>query len=119
MKAFLIVGLALLTSGVFAQEFRERAVIEATINAVESLARADKTCETVADCTVLALGSRACGGPEKYLVVSKLNANFDLIQTLAGRSESLENAFNERYGVMSICSMALEKEAQCIAHLCM
>lgn len=119
MKSILIVLLIVSANGLYAQEWTERATIESTMKAVEILSKADRRCEQESDCVSIPLGSRACGGPEKYIVASKLNANFDFIQNLALRSETLESAFNSRYGTISICSMAMQKDPQCVANNCL
>ena len=79
---------------------------------------ANKSCDTSAQCQVIAVGSRACGGPSQYAIYSNKNVNSDTVQTLASDITVAEKVFNEKNNMMSICQHLEEPAAQCINNQC-
>jgi len=74
--------------------------------ALEAAIALENQCETSADCTTVAVGSRACGGPGGYAVYAIKSSNADEIHSLAQLTTKLARQYNSENSVMSICSMA-------------
>ncbi|NVJ67107.1 MAG: hypothetical protein HWE16_11525 [Gammaproteobacteria bacterium] len=78
----------------------------------------DKSCNVDSDCAAIALGARACGGPESYAVYAPNNTDVSKLQSLAAQLESLNKIYNQNNQVMSICKMELEPSVQCVQNQC-
>ncbi|MCQ8880101.1 hypothetical protein NQT69_19050 [Pseudoalteromonas shioyasakiensis] len=79
---------------------------------------ADLSCDTSAQCQVLPVGSRACGGPSSYLVFSTKNSDSEKVEQIAKRITSLESQLNAQTGMMSICQHLTAPAAQCSSNKC-
>ena len=90
----------------------------ALIKAATLLSNAELQCKTSADCDYVAAGSRACGGPNDYIVVSKLNQNLSEVKLLAKASEDKEYVYNIENGTISICSMEVPPITSCVIKTC-
>lgn len=97
---------------------RDRAAIKALVASVQLLAKSDLSCTSGSDCVALAVGSRACGGPSSFVVTSKDNANLAELETLTHATTEKEYAFNHKYRIVSICSVAMPPELACEKKLC-
>lgn len=100
------------------QQRRDAEAIRAVIESAKILAASDLSCTSASDCEVIAIGSRACGGPSGYLVTSKNNQNLNEIETLAQRSENLQQEYNRNYRMISICSILARPMPKCVAERC-
>lgn len=116
---FLIATIMICASfSTFASEKKDRAAINSLIKAANLISSVDLSCSSNADCKSIAVGSRACGGPASFIVVSENNQNMDEISYLAKQSEMKEAAFNLRYAVFSICSIATQPAPNCSNKIC-
>jgi hypothetical protein len=79
---------------------------------------ADKTCDNSSQCRVIAVGSRACGGPSSYAVFSSKMANKNKVNTLADKVTKYESQYNAQTGRMSICQHLVAPSTQCINNVC-
>jgi hypothetical protein len=79
---------------------------------------ANKACDTSNQCQVIAVGSRACGGPSQYAIYSSKHVNSDEAQALAAKITVAEKSFNEKNDMMSICQHLEEPAAQCVNNVC-
>ena len=61
-------------------------------------------CENSAEWTFTNYGSKACGGPVGYIAYS-LNIDVDLFQRLIEKHREKQQEFNEKWGIMSDCSI--------------
>lgn len=119
MKALFLVTTILMSTSLFAQDkIREAKAIASLKDATEALASSNLECDSSADCVVLGLGSKACGGVSKFIITSSKNANFDEVEYLAERTNLRERAFNVRYGVISNCSMKMPPAPTCMNKMC-
>lgn len=124
MKLFLVLVLTATTfSSAFSQtantsQAREREAFLALERAAQYLSKQDLSCRNVADCQVLEIGSKACGGPQKYLISSKANLNFSQIETLSDLTVKREDQYNDRYNVQSDCLALMPPKVNCISKLC-
>lgn len=85
---------------------------------IESLITKDLRCNQSSDCVAVALGERACGGPEKYVVASQLNSDIDLIDELASLLAQKDHEFNAQSGMASICVAEMRPAVSCVARTC-
>jgi len=78
----------------------------------------DKSCRETAECKVLAVGSRPCGGPEQYLAYSAINTDEKLLAITNDRYSKLKQQQQQRLGLRSTCQMLPEPLAQCKLRQC-
>ncbi|NRR30723.1 hypothetical protein HSX11_11065 [Oxalobacteraceae bacterium] len=81
-------------------------------------ASAGKACDGPQDCHTLAIGAKACGGPERYLAWSSKSADGERLRQLAASHTAARQRENARDGAMSTCSMLLDPGATCRAGQC-
>jgi hypothetical protein len=75
-------------------------------------------CSSDAQCHTLALGSRACGGPESYLAWSSTATRADELQALGERYKEERRAADRASGAMSTCRFMPDPGAVCRAGTC-
>jgi hypothetical protein len=92
----------------------------AAYSSLNLLVESDLSCLTSADCDSVALGSRACGGPEAFAVVSKLNPFHadGVIASLAAKTEEFGGEINDLAGAISICSIEMPPAVRCVQNRC-
>ena len=64
----------------------------------------------ITQCRPIAFGSRACGGPETYLVYSVKGTDEDKLKELVAEFNDLSERLNEEMQLSSICVVELEPE---------
>jgi len=75
-------------------------------------------CSENSDCDSIAFGSKACGGPKAYLAFSS-SINVELLQQKVANYNALETAFNQKWGIISDCSVVMPPTSvQCINGKC-
>jgi hypothetical protein len=89
--------------------------IKALYQSIDNMAALDLSCQSDADCTALALGSRACGGPKRFAIVSKRNAGYNSIVSAASNLQVKERQYNQQEQVISICSLVEAPPFKCDA----
>jgi len=60
------------------------------------------TCDENATCNIIAFCSKACGGPQEYLVFSS-TVDLDYLTEQVANYNALENAYNLTYDIVSDC----------------
>jgi hypothetical protein len=75
-------------------------------------------CSDDSQCRTLALGARACGGPESYLAWSPARTPQAEIQALGERYKEERRAANAASGAMSTCRFMPDPGAVCRAGTC-
>lgn len=78
----------------------------------------NKQCQTNAECKVLPVGKRACGGAEQFLPYSVVETDQKLLQYTQERYSKLKSEQQQRLGVVSTCQMLPEPTAACEANQC-
>jgi hypothetical protein len=81
-------------------------------------ANADTACDGDSQCHSLGVGSRACGGPERYLAWSSKHSDGAALQALAQQHSAARRADDARAGMMSTCSVVSDPGAVCRAGRC-
>lgn len=75
-------------------------------------------CTENSSCDYLAFGSKACGGPKAYLVFSN-SIDVSLLQQKVATYNALENAYNQKWGIISDCSYLLPPTSvECVSGKC-
>ena len=81
---------------------------------VNHLAQMSLACETVSDCTAIAMGQRACGGPTSFVVTSQANPSMDALVESIQLVTKAEAEANRKFGLMSICSIEMPPALACV-----
>lgn len=76
------------------------------------------SCSSDAQCHTLALGARACGGPDSYLPWSSEKTAQAEIQALGERYKEERRAANQATGAISTCQFLMDPGAVCRAGTC-
>jgi hypothetical protein len=121
MKYFFTLICTLTLGSAFAQsntQLREQQAISGLETAATSLAEGDMSCTSSRQCVTLGLGSKACGGPQSYFIVSQRNFNYNDILTLANHSNSREQMYNRKYHVISTCIAIMPPKGTCVNNVC-
>ncbi|MEO2281945.1 hypothetical protein [Pseudoalteromonas pernae] len=78
----------------------------------------DKSCDTSEQCKVLAVGSRACGGANEYVVYSTKTTDSAKVEQLAETLTAQEHQYNLTSGMVSICQHLIRPATQCQESQC-
>lgn len=78
----------------------------------------DAACDSSAQCKTVAIGHKACGGPESYLAWSTKRSDGAKIARLAADHAAERKAQNTKSGMMSTCSLVIDPGATCSAGKC-
>jgi hypothetical protein len=76
------------------------------------------SCSSDAECHTLAIGHRACGGPESYLAWSSASTPQAELQALGERYQQERRAADAASGMMSTCRFLPDPGAVCRAGTC-
>lgn len=85
----------------------DKAELKALYNDIVQLAGKAQATE-VAQCRVVGVGAKACGGPQSYLVYSTLDGKEAELLKKVERYNALMRMQNEQQGLMSDCAMVPE-----------
>ena len=75
-------------------------------------------CTESSQCRSLALGARACGGPQSYIAWSTATTAEQPLRALADRYQREQQAANQASGAMSTCQFMVDPGAVCQANVC-
>ena len=73
----------------------------------------DAVCSTDADCRTIAVGDKACGGPESYLAWSARQTDPQTLAAVAEQYTSERKAQNRQSGMVSNCAFVTDPGARC------
>lgn len=76
------------------------------------------SCTATAQCRTVAVGAKACGGPEAYLAWSVTTSREDRLMAAVAAQAEARRRENEQSGRMSDCMMLAEPAARCVAGRC-
>ena len=80
---------------------------------IDNMVALDLSCQSNSDCTAVALGERACGGPKRFAIVSKRNAGYGSIVASALDLQKKERIYNQQEQIISICSLVEAPPYKC------
>lgn len=78
----------------------------------------DLSCVKDADCEAVAYGSRACGGPSGYMIVSNQSLRYNDIIILADELTEKEILHNQMTGAVSTCEFLMPPTVSCVSNSC-
>ena len=73
----------------------------------------EAACKTNEDCRTIAIGAKACGGPDAYLAWSARQTDAKALAAAAKRYAELRRSQHEQAGRMSNCAFVSDPGAQC------
>lgn len=73
------------------------------------------SCSDDSQCRALAIGAKACGGPESYVAWSTVGTDAARLQALAHQYRDARQARNQRLGLISDCAVVPQPEVRCLA----
>ncbi len=74
-------------------------------------------CDSPAQCKTVAIGHKACGGPESYMAYST-KGNSAQVTSLAAKYAAARQAGNKKSGMISNCMLLSDPGATCSAGRC-
>jgi hypothetical protein len=78
----------------------------------------DARCTEDAQCRTLAVGAKACGGPQGWVAWSTAVSRAEPLQALAAELAQRQKVRNEVAGAVSDCSVVPDPGARCVAQRC-
>lgn len=69
-------------------------------------------------CKLIAFGSKACGGPERYLVYSTVKTNEARLKQLVNEFNQLAQKINEERRIISDCMFETEPMVEFVGGMC-
>ena len=69
-------------------------------------------------CSAIAMGNKACGGPSFYLPYSTLNTDTNALEQLAKEHRDLSSQYNKVTGMMSDCAFVTAPPVACVNERC-
>ena len=107
MKLFVIL-LLFIASAASCQNTEEAQIItlqelETQFEVIQKLI-SEGTCSDSSQCNYIAYGTKACGGPQGYLVFSS-EVDLEKLKNLVDKYTAAEDTYNKQNGIMSDCSI--------------
>jgi len=78
----------------------------------------DAACDAAQQCRSIAVGHKACGGPEGYLAWSSKRSDEARLKDLVAAHAAARSEENRRSGMMSDCRLITDPGASCRAGRC-
>lgn len=79
----------------------------------------DAACDAPQQCQTIAIGAKACGGPERYLAWSNKSSDGKQLTALAQAQAEASRKLRQSDGMMSTCAIVTDPGATCEAGRCM
>ena len=73
---------------------------------------------TSADCGLLPIGNKPCGGPEAYMPYSKSNSDVDALEKMGQQYAEMRRQYNKDNQVMGTCVVTPKPNVSCIRNQC-
>jgi len=75
-------------------------------------------CDSTQQCQTIAIGAKACGGPERYLAWSSKNNDGKKLKALAYAQAEASRRQQQNDNMMSTCSIITDPGSSCVAGRC-
>ena len=75
-------------------------------------------CTDSKQCKSLAIGAKACGGPQSYQIYSTLKTDVEKLITLGEQLKLLNKRYIKEEGLMSDCMMVMPPAVACLNNRC-
>ena len=95
--------------------------LETRIHALSNLIHteiAKAECTNKKQCKALAMGNKACGGPQHYLPYSIQNTDVNKLVKLSEKHQQLSQKLNQLKGVLSDCAVIPKPVFVCLNNRC-
>lgn len=79
---------------------------------------ADTSCNSDADCALVEVGAKPCGGPETYEPYSKPNVDEDKLRELAAAYKKERQDYFKENQIMGICVVTPKPNVGCVNNQC-
>ena len=76
-------------------------------------------CSTSADCGLLPIGNKPCGGPEAYMAYSKTNSDVAALEKMAQQYTEQRRQYNKDNQIIGTCQITPKPSVSCIRNQCM
>ena len=86
--------------------------------AAYALSDTNLSCRTDSDCLTFSMGSRSCGGPSRFILVSQNNPHKNAIEELAQILTEKEKKMNKEHDLVSVCSVLIPPSVSCQGNKC-
>lgn len=77
--------------------------LQAQLNDIENFVESGN-CDQASECTYMAIGSKACGGPSAYIIFSK-DIDVAALKIMVDRYTQDQEIYNKENNVVSDCSL--------------
>jgi hypothetical protein len=94
------------------------AATPASLLAAIEAERGAARCDGDAQCHTIGVGSKACGGPERYMAWSSKDGDGSRLKALVQQHAELRKMEDTASGMMSTCNLILDPGATCQAGQC-
>ena len=78
----------------------------------------DANCTNNDQCKALAMGNKACGGPQHYLAYSTQNTDVNKLLKLSEQHQQLSQKLNQLTGALSDCAVVPKPVFVCLNNRC-
>ena len=75
-------------------------------------------CTSSADCGLLPIGNKPCGGPEAYMAYSKTNSDVAALEEMGKQYEEMRRQYNKDNQMMGTCQVTPKPNVSCIRNQC-
>jgi hypothetical protein len=99
------------------EQARDWAQVEALEREAQAIARASG-CTSTSGCRTAPVGNRACGGPRYYIVYCAASTDSAALFAKLDEVSRAENAYNQKYGIMSTCEFRMPPEVTVVGGEC-
>jgi hypothetical protein len=75
-------------------------------------------CSQDDQCASVAMGNKACGGPQFYLAYSTVDTDVNRLTSLAAEHRNASKQYNQLLGLISDCAFVMEPPVACMDNKC-
>lgn len=119
LAAVLTFGLITMTQSCTKANSDEQSTAPQDLYAKIQKAASNQGCTSDADCELLPMGAKPCGGPEGYMAYSKNNSDEAQLQKMAQNYKESRQKYNEDNQVMGTCVVTPKPLVSCVRNQCM
>ena len=119
LGAVIAFGLIMMTQSCTKANSDEQTASPQDLYAKIQEAASNQGCTSSADCGLLPMGAKPCGGPEAYIAYSKNNSDEAKLQKMAQSYKESRQKYNEENQMMGTCVVTPKPRVSCVRNQCM
>lgn len=119
LGAATILGLIAMTQSCTKANSDEQTTSPQDLYAKIQKSASNQGCISSADCGLLPIGAKPCGGSEAYMAYSKNNSDEAQLQKMAQSYKESRQKYNEEHQVMGMCVVTPKPHVSCVRNQCM